>query len=125
MAICKVVIVFNKQGHLIIGLLGGIALLVFCTLSPVSLIFILLGSLIPDIDHWNSTLGRYNPFVRFMKHRGKCHTIIGCMLLSSPFILLGLNAFLSVFYGAILHIIGDKIYSMTGKKRRRFYIRIW
>lgn len=125
MAICKAVIVFNKKGHLIIGLLGGIALLMFYTLTPVSLIFILLGSLIPDIDHKKSTLGRYNPFVRFMKHRGKCHTIIGCMLLATPFILISVTAFLSVFYGAILHIVGDKIYSWTGKNRRRFYIRIW
>lgn len=123
-------IIFNKKGHARIGVAGGMLAVgasycVLGTFHPIWIIFILIGSLLPDIDHPNSTFGRYNPFTGLMKHRGKCHTIIGCMLLSSPFMLISLSAFWCVLYGAILHLVSDKVYSLTSPRRRKYAIKLW
>lgn len=75
--------------------------------------FLLFGSLLPDIDCKTSMLGRFNPFVRLMRHRGRCHTLGGCILLSLPFALGGWKMSSLVFYGCLLHIISDKIYSWS------------
>lgn len=122
----KGAVAFKKAGHLLIGFLCCFALLAALPTTPLFYtIFVMIGSLLPDIDHPTSTYGKYNPFTRWMKHRGHCHSIIGCALLSSPFLFFGLPIFLSVFYGAFFHLIGDRIYSMTSKKRRRFRVRLW
>jgi membrane-bound metal-dependent hydrolase YbcI (DUF457 family) len=89
--------------------------------------FLLFGSLLPDIDHKRSILGRYNVLNWFglFKHRGKCHTLIGSFLLSVPFYVLGgMKGLIFTFVGAVGHLCADKLYSY-GKKKKPFAIRIW
>lgn len=93
---------------------------------PAVLICGLVGSLLPDIDHQKSFLGRYNPFAKIMKHRGKTHTLLGCLLMSAPFWLISAQCFIFTMSGCLSHLIADKVYSMNPlKKRRKFKIKIW
>lgn len=84
------------------------------------------GGLLPDIDHPKSVIGRYNPlnWVKVMKHRGKCHTMVGCLLLSLPFVFFHYYAFIFALYGAVTHIYADKLYSYF-PGRAPFYLKIW
>ena len=62
-------------------LLGGA--LVAMLLAPNSIegsSLILLGSLISDIDHPKSTIGKYIPLIpRLLPHRGLTHSMIFCV----------------------------------------------
>jgi|GEM_PF-3113238 len=119
------VIPFNKKAHLTIGISIGILLaLVFEHIFLHDVFYIIIGSLLPDIDHPRSTFGKYNPFVRFMKHRGKSHTIVGSLLLSLPMVIIGVDPFVFTFLGCLIHILSDKCYSFLPGKRK-FSIRFW
>ena len=50
-------------------------------LDPVVLTAGMLGSLLPDIDHAKSFLGRLTPLHRLLRHRGFSHSILGAVLL--------------------------------------------
>lgn len=124
----KKVVVFGYKGHLLFtfALATPIAMAGF-EFSFVTMSLLLFGSLLPDIDHRHAILGRFNILAQLniMKHRGKCHTIIGSLLLSSPFILLGgFIAFIYVFIGCISHLVADKVYSY-GKHKQTFTLRLW
>lgn len=102
----------------------GVALSLMFAHSPGDVAFILFGSLLPDIDHPRSTLGRWNVFTRFMTHRGHCHSLIGCVLLSLPFLLGGWSPFVFVLAGALGHIGTDRVTAlMPGKKS--FKLKVW
>ena len=137
---------FNALGHTVTGLILSI-LVVDTAMGAAGILFVLFGSLLPDIDHRNSTLGRFNPLTRIrwkkrkqptggkkrskkpeyhtlVKHRGKCHTVAGALLLSLPFLLLGPLAFILVAYGALGHLVADKIHSWLPNKQK-FRIKVW
>ncbi len=92
------------------------------TTQPMDIFFTLLGSLLPDIDHPKSMLGRFNLFAGLMTHRGFSHTIVGCIVFSLPFLYIH-GAAPYVFLGAISHLFGDRLQSATGT--RMFKIKIW
>jgi membrane-bound metal-dependent hydrolase YbcI (DUF457 family) len=85
---------------------------------------VLFGSLLPDIDHRNSTLGKCNPFVGFMKHRGHCHSFIGILILSLLALPFGFYPFFMVLLGANLHLLGDKLNSYLPRKKQ-FILKTW
>lgn len=94
--------------------------------SPWDVILLIIGSLLPDIDMRQSTLGRYNLLnrTRLFKHRGKCHSLLGIILLSFPFALLGWWSMFIVLYGALTHLLGDLIMGLFPGKRT-FKLKIW
>ena len=92
------------------------------SIRPMDAVFIMIGSLLPDIDHPRSILGRLNVFVIFMKHRGFFHTLSGCVILSLPFIVIQ-GAAPYIFLGAISHLFADRLQSATSSKM--FKIKIW
>lgn len=119
-------VIFNYTGHLVIGSAAGY----YVAKSPILFMAVLIGALLVDIDHPQSTVGRYNPFVGFMKHRGHCHSILGTLLLALPFLLIqteaikGTDMYAMVTIGELSHLVGDKIYSwLPGKSE--FKIKIW
>ena len=117
----RVVEDFNAGGHLLMGTVLGLLL----ANHPAEFALVLFGSLLPDIDHQQSTLGKWNPFARFMTHRGKCHTLAGCVLLCSPFLLFGdIRIPLLVFAGCVGHLLGDKLASWL-PGRKKFRLRLW
>ncbi|WP_236639417.1 metal-dependent hydrolase [Pelosinus sp. UFO1] len=86
------------------------------------MLFIMIGSLLPDIDHRRSMVGRLNIFVKFMSHRGFCHTLVGCIVLSLPFLLIQ-GAAPYVFLGGVSHLFGDRLQSAYSSKM--FRIKGW
>jgi membrane-bound metal-dependent hydrolase YbcI (DUF457 family) len=110
----------NGTGHL----LTGIAVAVCITHDPIYIASLSIGSLLPDIDVKTSTLGRFNPFVGFMVHRGHTHSIIGSLIVSAPFMLISPGAYTMAFTGSMVHLYGDKIYSWL-PKHSKFKIKIW
>ncbi len=93
-------------------------------------LFLLLGSLLPDIDEKNSIIGRYFKFLNvFFKHRGFFHSVL--FLLLSFLILFPINTFiaLGLLFGMISHILLDAL-SREGikfpfvKKRIKGWIKV-
>lgn len=82
--------------------------------EPINLLFVILGSLIPDIDTRFSKLGKYNPFVGLMKHRGFTHTPL-CLIMSSLIIATFTNKkyiVLGYATGYLFHLILDTLTPM-------------
>lgn len=78
------------------------------------LLFVILGSLFPDIDTPFSKLGRMNPLSSIMKHRGFTHTTL-CLVLTSCLIgTLANNLSYAVAYGFgyLLHLLADTLTPM-------------
>ena len=114
---------FNARGHLVFGIATGLLIID----TPTELLLVMVGSLLPDIDHQNSTFGKYFFLNRtkLFKHRGKCHTILGVLVLSVPFFLIsGYTSYLFVLYGAIGHLVADRLYAILPKKRK-FTLKLW
>jgi len=92
--------------------------------DPLYTVIVTVASPLPDIDHPYSFYGKYNPAACHMKHRGHCHTIIGSILIASPFVVLSLNMFALVAIGCIGHLVADRI-SSSFPNRWRFKIKLW
>ena len=110
----------NGTGHL----LTGIVVAVCITHDPASIASLSIGTLLPDIDVKTSTLGKLNPFARFMTHRGHTHSIVGSLIISTPFLLISPTSYGMAVGGSILHLYGDKIYSWF-PHHSKFRIKIW
>lgn len=84
--------------------LGEVALLYGCTV---------VGSLLPDIDHPNSKINKYNPFAsligRFIKHRTLTHSLLWIVIVSLVGLALKFNtwAILGLNIGILSHLILD------------------
>jgi inner membrane protein len=98
--------------HLVIGVSYGVALVPAVTrgeFTPTQLGFIMtglvIGSLLPDIDHPQSLISQQIPLVgkvisRLTRHRGLFHSILGVV------ILFGLSAWLSILIAGGLTSLG-------------------
>ncbi|MFH1424094.1 MAG: metal-dependent hydrolase [archaeon] len=78
----------HAAGGLVFGMLSvKYALASFA--GPSFLLFVVLGSLLPDIDHPKSKVGRWVPILpRLMKHRGLSHSLFGLGVSAAVLILL-------------------------------------
>ena len=110
----------NSAGHITVGLLAGVCI---GHTNSVDMTIMALSSLMPDIDHPKSTLGRYNPLARFMKHRGFTHTLLGAAIVSLPFLYLNAHMWEYAYIGCLSHILADKLMSIFPGKRK-FKLRI-
>ncbi len=101
---------FNYIIHIVIAVVALIgASTVGIALTTSQIIFCILGSVLPDIDHHHSLIGRYNPFARIMIHRGFTHTLVASALFS----IIGLwdAAYFATLAGYLSHIAGDYVSS--------------
>lgn len=90
---------------------GGILASVLLCDSFASAILIIFGSILPDIDHKNSFLGKNIPFIsNFFTHRGFTHSLLFVCLIWF------LNVYIA--YGIIVHILFDM---MTHNGIKLFY----
>lgn len=80
---------------------GGIAASLFlCGGDLVSCVCVALGSVLPDIDHPGSMVGKNVPLLpRLLRHRGVTHSLLFCVLASL------VNGWLGV--GCLVHIVMD------------------
>lgn len=89
-------------------------ILLFKNIQVAVLLFVVLGSLFPDIDTPFSKLGRLNPLSFIMKHRGFTHTTL-CLVISSCVIATITNnlAYTTAFgFGYLLHLLADTLTPM-------------
>lgn len=90
---------------------GGILLSSIISSDWLGFCSIVLGSIISDIDHPNSIVGKCIPIIpRIIKHRGITHSLI--------FMIIGFIIDINFGYGILVHLIMD---SMTKKGVRIFY----
>lgn len=70
-----------------------------------------LGSLLPDIDHSSSKIGRLvTPISHMMKHRAwYTHSIVGAFLLPLPFLFFGKIYYMIIAFGCLAHVIADTL----------------
>jgi len=110
--------------HLIFGLLLGLFFINFFNLGNVFILFVLLGSLFPDLDHPGSLISRFN-FVfkdvskiisKTIGHRTYLHTLeagfLFSLLLAPVFSYFGFNVLFSTlgfFVGFIGHLFLDSL----------------
>lgn len=93
---------------LLISLLG----LIFFDVNYLFILFILIGSLFPDVDSVESYLGRKfrilsGPIEFIFGHRGLFHSIYPVLLFLILFFILKVNLFLALSIGYSLHLILD------------------
>lgn len=82
--------------HIAGGLLGA----ALCCTDISSGVLLIAGSILPDIDHGSSLLGKNIPLVhKFFKHRGFTHSLLFCYLMYL------INPYLAI--GVAIHIILD------------------
>lgn len=85
-------------------------------LSPETIIianaFAVVGSLLPDIDHGQSYLGRkFGFFAAFLTHRGFTHSILFVVITAIASYLLGLGPIYTTYFvmGIVSHILLDLV----------------
>lgn len=133
--------------HVIIGIAYGTALLPALqrgdySIEQYSLVMVglVIGSLLPDLDHPQSTISRMIPIVggllsRLTRHRGILHSIMGvticwlvCVGLMIPAVAvtqdarLSAHIFAGMMIGYVLHVVAD---SLTKGGVRLFYPLRW
>lgn len=78
---------------------GLLASLIFCSDIPSGLL-VTFGSILPDIDHASSFLGKNIPLIhKLFKHRGFTHSLLFCVVIFL------LNKWIA--YGVAVHILLD------------------
>lgn len=79
---------------------GIITSLILCSNDVVSMGWLILGSVLPDIDHPGSIIGKNVPILpKMLKHRGFTHSILFCILCSFFNVWVGI--------GSLVHIVMD------------------
>lgn len=98
-------IIFSGIIHLFVGVLLGALFF-----PSYSIIFIAIGSLLPDCDTRKSFAGKILPLWIFFKHRGFIHKIWGLLIFS---FLLGyftnINYGISLAIGYFIHLFLDSL----------------
>jgi inner membrane protein len=93
--------------HLAVAVLISIILLFF-NINLFFIIIFLIASLLPDIDHPGSKLGKRFKFLNmFFQHRGFFHSLIAMVLFTFLISLINFNLAMAFFLGYILHLLLD------------------
>lgn len=107
-----------KRTHLAIGLATGLYFLPLVKYKLWFVPIILLASLLPDVDHSFSQLGKrriFRPLQLFMKHRGPLHSYTLCVLFSLILAFFFPKVALPFFLGYSFHLFGDS-FTVNGIK---------
>jgi membrane-bound metal-dependent hydrolase YbcI (DUF457 family) len=107
--------------HILLGLVLALVFLPVVSVKGVFVLAVLLGSVLPDADLGNSSLGKFRifrPLQILVKHRGLFHSVTSCALISLVFaFVLPLWSF-GVFLGFAGHLVLD---SFTPEGVRPFW----
>lgn len=95
--------------HLAIGL--GAGLIMKDTLGFWGVIMTGLGSLLPDLDHPRSTLGRriFGASTLGLKHRGWMHSLVGLIIFATLFAAINSKLVPGITFGYFLHLLADTL----------------
>ena len=102
--------------HIAAGFLAGLALMPYLQIKGKALFMfiVLLGALMPDIDHPNSKLGRklgiISSMLRFIfGHRKLFHSLLFVILISLLGYYFNNEAGIALFIGCTTHLIADSV----------------
>jgi len=74
---------------------------------------LVFGSLLPDIDHPYSTLGKYIfPISGAIKHRGFTHSFLAAFILPLPLLYFGTGYYFITIWSYLLHLLVDTLSPM-------------
>lgn len=87
----------------------GAGLLMSDKLGTWGIVITTLGSLLPDLDHPKSILGRKFPLSTILgiKHRGWMHSLLGLVVFSNLAALINPSLAPGITLGYLLHLIAD------------------
>ena len=105
----------SSRTHLIIGtttgyMTGGLLILFFEDIVDliIAAVLIPIYSLLPDIDHPRSKLGKYIPILpRLIEHRTYTHTVWFCLITSLPFVFISIPLFICCLAASLSHLVLD------------------
>ena len=69
----------------------------------------IIGSLLPDIDHENSIAGSVIPAWKIFKHGRQTHTILALLIIISLYLYFGYDWLYGLSVGYATHLIGDEL----------------
>ena len=96
--------------HLMFGVFAILLMISFVNDKIVFVIVALIGTIIPDIDHSDSKIGKkliFRPLQFFVKHRGMVHSFTIAILASVLIALFFPIASFGFFLGYCVHLISD------------------
>lgn len=126
----KEVLAFRGYTHIAIGLAAGWP--VRHILGPWGFIMLGLGSLLPDLDHPYSMLGKRLPGIAVfgLGHRGWMHSLIGLAFFALITAIIRIEFTPSIALGYVLHLLADSLnpsgiaWFYPWAKKRRYFIGI-
>ena len=97
--------------HLFGGILGALIFArIIGTQSILLYVFFIIGSLLPDIDHPASKLGKKVKLIGWIfGHRKSFHSIFLPLVLGMPLIFVSLDLFYAFLFGFLIHLILDAL----------------
>ncbi len=107
--------------HLVISIFFGLVLLKFSQNPFWFFGFLIIGTLLPDLDSYNSRIGKHffsRVLTSFTKHRGIMHSFLFLFLIGIILYFYLKVAFFGFLVGYLIHIICD---SFTRQGVRIFY----
>lgn len=96
--------------HLMFGIFAILLMISFVNDKTVFVIIVLIGTIIPDIDHADSKIGKrlvFRPLQFFIKHRGMVHSFTIALLGSIVIALFFPVASFGFFLGYCVHLLCD------------------
>lgn len=95
--------------HLAIGL--GAGLIMKDTIGFGGVVMTGLGSLLPDLDHPSSMLGRriFGASILGLKHRGWMHSLVGLIIFAALFAAINPKFVPGITLGYFLHLLADTL----------------
>lgn len=102
-------VAFKGFTHLVIGIGGGLLLRNVFGIWGVAMAA--LGSLLPDIDHPYSTIGRRIPVADAfkMQHRGWTHSLLGLGIFTALVAIIDTKLAIGLALGYVLHLLADSL----------------
>ena len=104
----------SGRTHSIIGVVIGYVTGSLFVLDTVDLIIAVvlsaIYSLLPDIDHPHSKLGKYIPILpHLIEHRTYTHTVWFCLITSLPFVFISIPLFVCCLAAGLSHLALDSL----------------
>lgn len=103
-------VVFNAKEHIKLGLAFALPFYLPRVDNHAEFILgVVIGSLLPDVDHENSIAGSIIPLWKFVRHGRQTHTVLVIILLIALYITFDKTWIYGVTVGYFSHLLGDEL----------------
>ena len=103
-------VIFNAKEHIKLGLLYTIPFYL-PKFENIAEFYggVVIGSLLPDIDHENAVAGSIIPAWKIFRHGKQTHTVIALLLIVALYLYFRTDFLLGLSVGYATHLIGDEL----------------